>query len=1469
MSPSKMIGSQIGTYIIKEFIGEGGIGIVYKAYDTKLERVVAIKFLRRQLSQDRAFMQLLEKEPNLMAAVDHPNILHVYDKDVTSEGIPYFVMEYVDGVDLKFRLENLQEKGKKFLVKEAVDIAIKVCKGLEHAWKERTIVHRDIKPGNILIGKEGLVKITDFGLARSLERASISTHSKFMFQGTPHYASPEHVASGGDKEICVTKTDHRSDVYSLGILLYELLTNKVPFDGVNPIDVMYKHVHEAPIPPWEVDSRISRSLGKIILKAIEKKTEKRFQGMTEMKKTLEVYYRDSFIEPRTDLDDFWERKKKKWKEINENTKKVLSNALTWVSGNIKTTNFFISNKLPEKFPDIFKERNYVLYIALFSLLVIACVRIIIPPPIEPVYDQRLAIIVGIDDYEDRPLIHAVNDARKIKTRLDCLGFKTKVFLNDQATKQNIMGFLQKELPEQMSTSGNDCFFLYFTGRGYTKILENGDNKGFIIPVDGDLARPDTYISFDELCNLSDVNVNHIFYALDAFFSDEIIKHASEYREDEFGEDSVPIDNLKKTSKKKVFQILTAGIANENISGGHRDYRLSQSLINALSGEANKDNDNFITSLEIKDYVMSQFKNQTQTDQIPLFVERYANGGQVVFELPTAAQAFKRAKENMESAQDIEITNRIFNYFIRKYGTEKVYRATLNEVRKTNKIIGEIKRISTNDKADEIAKTSEEFILKCPDINSKVRIRAELDAMPERVKKISDLKAKIRSADCPYKLENIRKDVDKFGEIYVEYGDNNSDLQKEWDTANRDLQDKFQEKINRAKKDLATIQKEQPKTGNNKLKLENVKQGFIGRPTNKCFEALWETHLGDIERSILAVFKSADKELLVSATIKMKEADTVEIVTAIYTNFKEENPNKEFLTRLNSLKIRRINEINSLGRLKKAKTEVENVETFDEMSEIHAKYVDSLLIEDKNKLEDYVSKAQNSLEIRKWIERRCKNVTTVGELDKIIKELPGLDLGDNPYLDNFIKRMKGKIEKRRIGKNCDKIFQGVEKEVDGTNSYHALVQVQKQYERILDDSKCTKLKTEFDLLVKAQKEKISKEEFEEIKKKIHGAGNICELNNTKGRIKVFAQNFQESGDSLVLESELKTKKDVLEKKYHLKLEEIQVVISKLLTIRNVNDLAEKYKSQYPCNPYMSQFESFVGKRTAAINADTLLYARKLTALSREIARCTSMDQLRQIKERFNNLNDRNKHISLDSRKSKDINKEIAIKEKEIKCKNYIKSLENDIIEANDLNSLVEIEKEYLKEVAKCAQYKDKNDISDLIGKKYATLLEVVVNDTTLCVIEKTGDWLKSFKTKYPGYKKRYRRLNGDFKGKKRDLKRADKTRLKNTKSVIDKKWDMEEISIIERKFDAEDKELCSYFSKELKKYAESKKNAITKANITYEYIVNLISKEKEIDKLLDTEGKIRRFKRDYPGNPLSVTLDDELKIKHNELMQLKK
>ncbi|GAA3541003.1 Stk1 family PASTA domain-containing Ser/Thr kinase [Nocardioides daeguensis] len=273
-----------GRYELGELLGRGGMAEVRKGTDTRLGRVVAVKRLRTDLASDPTFQARFRREAQSSASLNHPAIVSVYDTgeertthpDGSTEVVPYIVMEYVAGRTLR----DILREGRKILPERALEITSGVLSALDYSHRAG-IIHRDIKPGNVMLTPSGDVKVMDFGIARAMSDAQSSMTQTAAVVGTAQYLSPEQARG--------ETVDSRSDVYSAGCLLYELLTGRPPFVGDSPVAVAYQHVREPAVPPSRHEDDLTPEVDAIVMKALAKRVEDRYQSAAQMRADIERY----------------------------------------------------------------------------------------------------------------------------------------------------------------------------------------------------------------------------------------------------------------------------------------------------------------------------------------------------------------------------------------------------------------------------------------------------------------------------------------------------------------------------------------------------------------------------------------------------------------------------------------------------------------------------------------------------------------------------------------------------------------------------------------------------------------------------------------------------------------------------------------------------------------------------------------------------------------------------------------------------------------------------------------------------------------------------------------------------------------------------------------------------------------------------------------------------------------------------
>ena len=273
----KFVGKRLdGRYEIKEIIGVGGMAVVYKAYDNQENRTVAVKILKEEFISNEEFVRRFKNESKAIAMLSHPNIVKVYDVSF-GDLIQYIVMEYIDGITLK---EYIEHEGS-LRWKDAVHFTIQILKGLQHAH-DKGIVHRDVKPQNIMVLPDGTIKVTDFGIARFARSEQRTITDKAI--GSVHYISPEQARG--------ERTDEKTDIYSVGVILYEMLTGQLPFQAENAVSVAIMQLQREPQLPTEINGSIPLGLEQITMHAMQKNPERRYQSASEMLCDLGAFRKD-------------------------------------------------------------------------------------------------------------------------------------------------------------------------------------------------------------------------------------------------------------------------------------------------------------------------------------------------------------------------------------------------------------------------------------------------------------------------------------------------------------------------------------------------------------------------------------------------------------------------------------------------------------------------------------------------------------------------------------------------------------------------------------------------------------------------------------------------------------------------------------------------------------------------------------------------------------------------------------------------------------------------------------------------------------------------------------------------------------------------------------------------------------------------------------------------------------------------
>ncbi|SEF67764.1 serine/threonine protein kinase [Caloramator fervidus] len=295
-------------YILLEKIGDGGMALVYKAKDFTLNRYVAVKILRPEFATDFEFVSKFKRESLAAASLSHPNIVSIYDVG-EDEGLNYIVMEYIKGKTLK---DYIKEKGK-IKYDEALKITYQIALALDHAHKNG-VVHRDIKPHNILITEDNIVKVTDFGIARASTANTVTNTGKVL--GSVHYLSPEQARGGF--------SDHRTDIYSLGVVLYEMLVGRPPYDAESPITIALKHIQDDVVEPLHFEPNIPQAVNDIVVKMMQKDMTKRYQNAKELLEDINRALQNPHSSLYNNNDDIAKTRIIPHESINEELDKIKS-----------------------------------------------------------------------------------------------------------------------------------------------------------------------------------------------------------------------------------------------------------------------------------------------------------------------------------------------------------------------------------------------------------------------------------------------------------------------------------------------------------------------------------------------------------------------------------------------------------------------------------------------------------------------------------------------------------------------------------------------------------------------------------------------------------------------------------------------------------------------------------------------------------------------------------------------------------------------------------------------------------------------------------------------------------------------------------------------------------------------------------------------------------------------------------------
>ncbi|MGD2150964.1 MAG: protein kinase [Desulfobacterales bacterium] len=662
-----LTGKQLGRYQIVDQLGAGGMATVFKAYQPRMDRYVALKVLPRHFSKNTDFIHRFSQEARLIAKLEHPHILPVHDYG-ESDGYTYLVMRLVEGGSLS----DLLKKHGKLELSKINSIISQTGGALDYAHK-KGVIHRDFKPSNVLIDKFENCLLTDFGIAKMVEATSHLTHTGGIL-GTPTYISPEQ---GSGQPI-----DIRSDIYSLGIVLYQMVVGDVPFKADTPMAVIFKHIQD-PLPlPREQVPDFPEPVERIILKALAKNPDDRYSTAIELVNAL----RSAIDQPTAQILEVQETvldpdatslvKETPTDKEELPTKPPLEPKLAI----IKSKEIEEKKALPEHTEKLRTGRRWgygalsIFLLAMFggagwyyfSNIFIsdqaASRGILIKTKTSSgtvkeiqLYSGYHALVVGVSDYDSWPdLPYAKKDAQDVARVLKKMGFKVKTILNPSSSD---LTKALNSLTYKYGQKSDRAILFYYAGHGETEKLADGTKLGYIIPKDCPLLRDDPEDFVNKAISMKDIEAyslrirsKHVLMLFDSCFSGSLFSLAR----------AVPEDITEK-STLPVRQYITAGTEDEAVPD---QSMFKRCLLLGLEGDADLTRDGYITGTELGLYLSDKVIQNTHRAQHPQygkirtpelargdFIFHLASSGVVVEEVaPVPSKAYLSVKSNVSEAK---------------------------------------------------------------------------------------------------------------------------------------------------------------------------------------------------------------------------------------------------------------------------------------------------------------------------------------------------------------------------------------------------------------------------------------------------------------------------------------------------------------------------------------------------------------------------------------------------------------------------------------------------------------------------------------------------------------------------------------------------------------------------------------------------------------------------------------------------
>ncbi len=1040
---------------------------------------------------------------------------------------------------------------------------------------------------------------------------------------------------------------------------------------------------------------------------------------------------------------------------------------------------------------------------------------------QDLYNKSWAVVIGINNYKHWPkLAYAVNDAVDIKEILEKKGFQTKLFINEEATKQNIMSYLTDKLP--VIVGKDDRLLFYFSGHGNTKEFGTGEKRGYIIPVKG---KPDSNISNISMAELKDItkmiSAKHIFFVLDACFSGSLIKHATLTTRGIGTALIASEEDMISKAKKRACPILTAGGENEPAKEDDGHGIFTDELIKALEGKADKDGNNYITGYELSKYVRDQVYGRTHKEQRPVYGDLIPQGGDIIFRLPIKVEEdFENVKAKIDQEKDLANIERFYDNFRNKHpkATDllRILRQTcdkkINEIEDATQLINLIIIAINKYERTEISKRYLEFLKEYKNSIFTKEIKDEKDLMEKRIRKIDDIEIQIQSSECLNELDPVQRDINVFNENYLKYETSINYINEEWAKRAFELKSDIQQKISNSRKKINRAE-----TPGEIVKIE------VNFTSYDCYKDSWYSDLkGIAQENIEKLYVIAQKAFEVSNRKLEKVQDTVdahEILSDFIDEIHFEKHNnaleeiKDLETAEKMISIAGIEKsvkgifdefidiLEELTNYKTTEIEVSTAPTVNSLKTILLKSLKqkALSVKHKNTLEDIakdrikhlteITNFQNSIFSKITGTKNLCEINQIEEdVDMYIHKYPGSEYAS--ILKNQTDQKRSELESKyeidlEMAKN--EIY----------NEWHNkdINKIRSRYDK---NHPCTNLYEELEKDAKLRLEMIEKvaTQHKSILLKISEAHNIKKLGYIMETVEMFTQKYQDYPYISELSEKLKNKRNELKFNEELAYDNAKYKLEGIKKADDTHFIYTNFQERFPDSKYLQSLKEITDLKDNEI----------------KISNAKTVDEINIILAKLSDL------------QYSEENKEL-IKEK---AKEKIERIR--LAEATGLQGPL------LTKIADARDLCELNEIKDVDVDKY---------------IQSHPD------------KKYIAELKKQIDKRETDLEREIQINLDIAKRRIDKTWNTPDIQETTSLFNKNNP--CDNNSQDLEKYAQARVETIKKITAEYKSIIAGINDAQNVKELEPIGVTIDKFAQTYRNAPYLQELSNKSKNKHRELV----